>query len=278
MEEKDEAGVIEILYYLSGLAARYANEGLENDTRKLIEYMKEIGVASALARQEIVVTNTILLFSPVAKEACRQGMENALVNIALALGEVGKAAAGQRMEIPAKTAASCLGEMGNTAAFTKTRKEIIAIIFALGGEIGKSLTNQSLGDVANSTIALLGGETGKVAANQKFEDATLNVELLLQEIGKGAIEKNLKETASTSARLLGDLGKAADRQGGLERALLQAVYSLETIKFDAEDRYLMNASIIAEVALMHFESLDLNKLEEKLNKNFRGKRRFTNND
>ena len=179
------------------------------------------------------------------------------------------------MDIPAKTAASCLGEMGNTAAFTKTRKEIIAIIFALG-EIGKSLTNQSLGDVANSTIALL-GETGKVAANQKFEDATLNVELLLQEIGKGAIEKNLKETASTSARLLGDLGKAADRQG-LERALLQAVYSLETIKFDAEDRYLMNASIIAEVALMHFESLDLNKLEEKLNKNFRGKRRFTNND
>ena len=171
-----------------------------------------------------------------------------------------------------KTAASCL-EMEIPQPL-QDQKKIIAIILLLG-RLEKA-ANQSQGDVANSTIALL-GETGKVAANQKFEDATLNVELLLQEIGKGAIEKNLKETASTSARLLGDLGKAADRQG-LERALLQAVYSLETIKFDAEDRYLMNASIIAEVALMHFESLDLNKLEEKLNKNFRGKRRFTNNE
>lgn len=121
------------------------------------------------------------------------------------------------------------------------------------------------------------GETGKVAASQKLEDATLNVELLLQEIGTGAIEKNLKETANTSARFLGDIGKAADRQG-LGRALLQAVYSLETIKFDAEDRYLMNASIIAEVALMHFESLDLEKLEENTSKNFRGKRKFTYTD
>jgi hypothetical protein len=165
--------------------------------------------------------------------------------------------------------------MGNTVGFTKTRKEIIAIIFALG-EIGKSVTKQSLGDAATSTVALL-GETGKVAASQKLEDATLNVELLLQEIGTGAIEKNLKETADTSARFLGDIGKAADRQG-LGRALLQAVYSLETIKFDAEDRYLMNASIIAEVALMHFESLDLEKLEENMSKNFRGKKKFTYTD
>jgi hypothetical protein len=165
--------------------------------------------------------------------------------------------------------------MGNTAAFTRTRKEIIAVIYALG-EIGKSVTKQSMGDAANSAAALL-GETGKVAASQNFEDAALNAELLLQEIGIGAIEKNLKETADTSARLLGDIGKAADRQG-LERALLQAVYSLETIKFDAEDRYLMSASIISEVALMHFDSLGLEKLEEKLNKGLRGKRKFPDID
>lgn len=88
------------------------------------------------------------------------------------------------------------------------------------------------------------------------------------------MKKTLQETANTSARLLGDIGRAADKQG-LEKALLQAVYSLEAIKFDAEDRYLMSAAIIAEVALMRFESMDLDKLEEKLNENFRGKRRFT---
>lgn len=175
------------------------------------------------------------------------------------------------MEVPAKIAASCLGKMGNTAAFTRTRKETIAVIFALG-EIGKSVMKQSLGDAANCTVTLL-GETGKVAASQNFEDAALNAELLLQEIGTGAIEKNLKETADSSVRLLGDIGRTADRQG-LERVLLQAAYSLETIKFDAQDRYLMSASLIAEVALMDFENLGLEKLEEKLNKNLRGKRKF----
>ena len=105
----------------------------------------------------------------------------------------------------------------------------------------------------------------KIAARQKFEDAALNAELLLQEIGTGAIEKNLKETADISFRSIRDIGKTADRQG-LNRALLQAAYSLETIKFNAEDRYLMSASIIAEVALLHFERLEIQRLEDKLNK------------
>ena len=129
-----------------------------------------------------------------------------------------------------------------------------------------------MGDVASSTVALL-GETGKVAASQKFEDAALNAELLLQEIGTGAIEKNLKETADISVRSIRDIGKTADRQG-LNRALLQAAYSLETIKFNAEDRYLMSASIIAEVALLHFERLEIQRLEDKLNKISRGRRKY----
>lgn len=62
VDEKDEAGVMEILYYLSGLAARYAKEGSESDTKRLIEHIKEIGIASSLAGQEMFVTNTILLF------------------------------------------------------------------------------------------------------------------------------------------------------------------------------------------------------------------------
>jgi hypothetical protein len=37
----------------------------------------------------------------------------------------------------------------------------------------------------------------------------------------------------------------------------------------------MSASIIAEVALMRFESMDLDKLEEKLNQSLKGKRKFT---
>ena len=147
------------------------------------------------------------------------------------------------------------------------KKESIAVIFALG-EIGKSVTWQRLGDVANSTVTLL-GETGKIAASQKFEDAALNAEMLLQEIGTGAIEKNLKETADISVRSIQNIGKTADRQG-LDKALLQAAYSLETIKFNAEDRYLMNASILAEVALLHFERLEIEKLEDKLNKIFQG--------
>jgi len=105
----------------------------------------------------------------------------------------------------------------------------------------------------------------------------MNAELLLQEIGTGAIEKNLKETACTSVRSLEDIGKTADKQG-LEGALLQAVYSRETIKFNAEDRYLMSASIIAEVALLNFERLEVKELEKKVNRNSRARKRFPGTD
>ena len=65
---------------------------------------------------------------------------------------------------------------------------------------------------------------------------------------------------------------------GLDKALLQAAYSLETIKLNAEDRYLMSASIIAEVALMHFEKIEVEKLEDKLSKTSRGKKKFLSMD
>jgi hypothetical protein len=125
---------------------RYAKEGLESDTRRIIEYIKKIGIASVLTGQEMLVTNAILLFSPVAKEACRQGMENALVSIALALGKSEKRQQG-RNGSSSKNCSFMSGRNGNTITFTKTRKQIIAVIFALG-EIGKSVTKQSLGDVA----------------------------------------------------------------------------------------------------------------------------------
>ncbi len=56
--------------------------------------MKEIGKAAAIARLEIIVIITLRLISLVAREACRQQMENALVSIALAFGEIGKTSAG----------------------------------------------------------------------------------------------------------------------------------------------------------------------------------------
>ena len=271
VSEKNEAEIKEVLNYLSELVIKYENEGQESDTKRIIEYMTEIGKAAAMSKLELVVVIALQLFSLVAREACRLQMANVLVSIALAFGEIGKVAAGQKMEATAKIAASCLGEMGNIPAFTRTKKETIAIIFALG-EIGKSVTLQSLGNVANSTVALL-GETGQIAAIQNFEDAALNAELLLQEIGTGAIERDLKETADTIVGSLQDIvGKTTDRQG-LERALLQAAYSLETIIFNADDRCLMSASIVAEVALLNFDRLEVKELEEKLNKNFRGKKR-----
>jgi hypothetical protein len=97
-----------------------------------------------------------------------------------------------------------------------------------------------LGDVANSTVALL-GETGNIAASLNFEYAAMNTELLLQEIVTGETENNLKETAGTSVCSLEDIGKTADKQG-LERALLQAVYSFETIEFNTFTLSLISSS------------------------------------
>jgi tRNA(Ile)-lysidine synthase TilS/MesJ len=74
-----------------------------------------------------------------------------------------------------------------------------------------------------------------------------------------------------------DIRKIADKQR-LERGLLQAAYSLETIKFNAEDRYLMSASIIAEVALLNFERLEVKETDKKLNRSSRGRKRSLDPD
>ena len=69
--EKNEAEVKEVLNYLSELAIRYEKEGQESDTKRIIEYMKEIGKAAATARLELIVIVTLRLISLVAREACR---------------------------------------------------------------------------------------------------------------------------------------------------------------------------------------------------------------
>jgi hypothetical protein len=86
VDEKNETEIKEVLNYLFELALKYAKEGQEIDTKRLIEDIKKIGKAAAVARLETVVVDTLLLFSPVAREACRQHMENAFVSIALAFG------------------------------------------------------------------------------------------------------------------------------------------------------------------------------------------------
>ncbi len=70
--EKNEAEVKEVLNYLSELAIRYEKEGQESDTKRIIEYMKEIGKAAATARLELIVIVTLRLISLVAREACKQ--------------------------------------------------------------------------------------------------------------------------------------------------------------------------------------------------------------
>jgi hypothetical protein len=57
--EKNEAEVKEVLNYLSELAIRYEKEGQESDTKRIIEYMKEIGKAAAIVRLEL----TVILFA-----------------------------------------------------------------------------------------------------------------------------------------------------------------------------------------------------------------------
>lgn len=71
-------------------------EEQESDTERIIGYMKEIGKAVCMARLELAVIITLRLRSLVAREACRQQMENALVNMSLAFGEIGKATARQK--------------------------------------------------------------------------------------------------------------------------------------------------------------------------------------
>ena len=51
----------EVLNYLSELVIKYEKEEQESDTKRIIEYMTEIGKAAAMAKLELVVTFSFFL-------------------------------------------------------------------------------------------------------------------------------------------------------------------------------------------------------------------------
>lgn len=61
VSEKNEAEIKEVLNYLSELVIKYEKEEQESDTKRIIEYMTEIGKAAAMAKLELVVTFSLFL-------------------------------------------------------------------------------------------------------------------------------------------------------------------------------------------------------------------------
>ena len=88
---------------------------------------------------------------------------------------------------------------------------------------------------------------------------------MLEEIGKLAAENYFDEALSSTALSIEEIGKISVKKG-LNEAVLQCQWALETLRVQAEEKFLTNSSVVAEVALDNFKDIGYKDSEEKVEK------------
>jgi hypothetical protein len=87
---------------------------------------------------------------------------------------------------------------------------------------------KNLYETGSAAVSLL-GEIGASSAQLTMENSTIGAVILLEDLGNAAIKKKDENFAKAVIQALGNLGSAIS-QCGLNSALVQTVWSLETIR------------------------------------------------
>lgn len=239
------------------------------EAEKAVAEITEIGEAAA--RQGIVlgVLHTAVSLGKLGKEAARAGKVDLLLQVSRALGETGKNAARQKMKVPVRVTASALKEVGKEAARQKMEEAVIANQLLLRdlGRFSGFLEEKCFEELSPCIVSPL-REIGKTAAREGLETAATSAEVLLEDTqlrlnmelfkqGNREInERKLYEETCNALHCLGEIGKIS-AQMQLKKAASQAYQSLNTIRKDAEVRYLGNTYLNANVLLDSLEKTEL---------------------
>lgn len=263
VKEKDELGVLRSIDFLTERGTEYINKKLEPDAKRAVICIRNIGNAAAHQRMEAGVFISLISLGRMAKAARGKEMEDTSQSILHSLCVIGKAAAGQEMEAAVRVSVAYLGEIVNSASLQNKKSEALTAALALG-VVGKSVCRSliSRGPDNGGIIPVMPGILLSTPLNEEAafisDDFSEVFGFVLTHSGKGASQEG--ESSFPENELQGVENEA------LDNAVIRAAHSLENIRIETDEKYMISHVLTAKMALEVFSCTELINEAEALDK------------
>lgn len=253
VKEKDEMGVLRSIDFLAERGTEYINKRLEPDAKRAVICIKNIGKAAALQKMEAGVFISLISLGKMAKAAAGQTMPDTGLSILYSLGAIGKAAAEQEMEAAVRVAAAYLGEIVNSASLQKKKDEAFVAVLALG-TMGKGICRNSP-KKAPDNGGFFPFLPGIILSPPAHGGAAIITEDLSDDFGMMTLPG--EESPQEGESLFPEKRSSGIEDEALGNAIIRAAHSLETIRLEADEKYLISHVLTAKTALEVFDGFEI---------------------
>lgn len=263
VRERDELGVLRSIDFLTERGTEYINKRLDPDAKRAVTCIQNIGNAAALQRMEAGVFIALISLGRMAKAARRKRMTDTSQSILHSFCTIGKAAAGQEMEAAVRVSVAYLGEIVNSASLKNKKREALTAALALG-VVAKSVCRNSAsrGSENGGIVPVM---PGILLSPPPHEEASIISEDFPEVFGFV-----LTHSGKGSSRISESLPSENESQGleneSLDNAVIRAAYSLENIRIETDEKYMVSHILMAKIALEVFSCTELINEAEALNK------------
>jgi len=254
VKEKDELGVLRSIDFLTERGTEYINKRLEPDARRAVTSIKDIGSAAALQEMEAGVFISLISLGRMAKAARGKEMTDTSQSILRSLCAIGKAAGSQEMEAAVRVAVAYLGEIVNSSSLQNEKGEALTAALALG-VVGKSVCRDSTcgGPDNGGAVPVIPGVLLYPPPHEEVslisDDFSEVFGFTLTHSGKGASQEN------------GPLPLENEPSGveneALDNAVIRAAHSLENLRIETEEKYMISHILTAKISLEVFNCTEL---------------------
>ncbi|MCQ1536611.1 SDR family oxidoreductase [Methanosarcina sp. KYL-1] len=263
VKDNDELGVLRSLDILTDRGTEYINKGLEPDARRAVTRIKGIGRAAALQGMEIGVFVSLISLGRMAEAARGQKLEDTGLSILYSFCSIGKAAAGQEMEAAVRVAAAYLGEIVNSASRQDMKREAMVAALALGN-MGRDTYGHS-GARTPENGGLFPTQPGVLLSPPQVKEATIFSEEFPGALGI-MIEHARENNSLRYMPSLADYEFMCSNFRNFENTVIQAAHSLETIRFESDEKYLISYILMAKMDLEAFSEYEFTNEADAMEK------------
>jgi hypothetical protein len=263
VKEKDELGVLRSIDFLTERGTEYINKRLEPDAKRAVTGIKYIGNAAALQRMEAGVFISLISLGRMAKAARGKEMTDTSQNILYSLCAVGKAAAGQGMEAAVRVVVAYLGEIVNSASLQNKKSEALTAALALG-VVGTSVCKNSASEGSDNG-GIIPVMPGILLSPPLHEDASFISDDFSEVFGFTLTHSENGGSQEGEPFLLGSEPHEVENEA-LDNAVIRAAHSLENIRIETDEKYMISHVLMAKISLEVFNCTEMINEAESLHK------------
>lgn len=235
----------------------------ELDAKALIVAMGDIGKITAENRMEIASVAASRALGEVCLEAALHEREALTIKALSVLGSLSRELAGKGLDRAAKSAAESLGAFGKAAAMSKKEDHVsLAEIYLM--QLASKALDEHLPEAGPVAVCLL-GEVGAASSGQALEESAMGAAILLEDLGAAAVRNKHETQVKAVIHAFGLLGEAFSLKEQ-KIALVQAAWSLETIRLLALEYDMKTAAREAKVMLDSLKTAGILDEEQNLEK------------